>query len=146
MTKSANKKLFQAVRNYLKANRLMTLGTSFKNRPWSATVFFAFDKDFNILFFSREDTRHCQNIKKNGFVSVAINQDWGKPGNVRGLQMTGIASKANKKQKGKYYPLYRARFPWADEFPDHALYIVRPKELHYIDQEFFGHFYRVKIL
>lgn len=141
-----DKKLFQAVRNYLKTNRLMTLGTSYKNRPWSATVFFAFDDDFNILFFSREDTRHCQNIKKNKFVSVAINQDWGKPGLIKGLQITGIASRISKNQREKFYSLYCARFPWAAEFPDHSLYVVKPVEIHYIDQEFFGHFHRVKII
>lgn len=141
-----DKKLFQAVRNYLKTNRLMTLGTSCKDRPWSATVFFAFDEDLNILFFSREDTRHCQNIKKNKFVSVAINQDWGKPGFVKGLQITGIASKISAKQKKKHFSIYCARFSWAAEFPDHALYVIKPAEIHCIDQEFFGHFHRVKIL
>ncbi len=124
----------------------MALGTSFKDRPWSATVFFAFDNDLNILFFSREDTRHCQNIKKNKYVSAAINQDWGKPGLVKGLQMTGIASKVSVKQQKKYFLIYSERFPWAEKFPDHSLYVIRPTEVHYIDQEFFGHFYRVKIL
>lgn len=146
MIKNMNNKLFQVVRSYLKANRLMTLGTSLENRPWSATVFFAFDKDFNILFFSREDTRHCQNIKKNKYVSFAINQDWGKSGLIKGLQMTGIASRISKKQHAKFYSLYCARFPWAAEFPDHSLYIIKPTEIHYIDQKFFGHFHRVKVL
>lgn len=141
-----DKKLNQKVLRYLKGNRLMTLGTSYKDRPWSATVFFAFDNDVNILFFSREDTRHCQNIKKNKFVSIGINQDWGKPGLVKGLQITGIASRISKKQHAKFYPLYCARFPWAAEFPDHSLYVIKSTEIHYIDQNFFGHFHRVKIL
>ena len=141
-----DKKLIQKVLKYYKGNRLIALGTSFKNRPWSATVFFAFDNNFNVLFFSREDTRHCQNIKKNKYVSAAINQDWGKPGFIKGVQMTGIASKIPKKQRAKFYALYCARFPWANEFPDHSLYIIKPAEIHYIDQKFFGHFHRVKIL
>ena len=141
-----DKKFIQKVLKYFKGNRLMTIGTSCKDRPWSAAVFFAFDEKFNILFFSREDTRHCQNIKKNKYVSAAINQDWGKPGLVKGLQMTGIALKISKKQREKFYFLYCARFPWANEFPDHSLYIIKPTEIHYIDQEFFGHFHRVKIL
>lgn len=145
-TQMPDKKLIQKVLKYLKGNRLMALGTSYKDRPWSATVFFAFDEDLNILFFSREDTRHCQNIKNNKFVSIVINQDWGKSGLVKGLQMTGIASKVSKIQIAKYYSLYRARFPWAAEFPDHSLYVIKPTEIHYIDQEIFGHFYRVKIL
>ena len=141
-----DKKFIQKVLKYFKGNKLMTIGTSFKDRPWSATVFFAFDEKFNILFFSREDTRHCENIKNNKFVSVAINQDWGKPGLVKGLQMAGRASKVSRDKYKSLYLIYRSRYPWADEFPDHALYTIKPTEIHYIDQEFFGHFYRVKIL
>src|SRR3989344_4502697 len=127
-----NKKLTRVALNYLRRNRLMTLGTSCQGKPWLATVFFAFDEKFNILFFSREDTRHCKNIKKNKYVSIAINQDWGNPGLVKGLQMTGIALKISKKQREKFYFLYCARFPWANEFPDHSLYIIKPTEIHYI--------------
>lgn len=141
-----DKKLTQKIVTYLKGNRLMTLGTCFEDRPWNATVFFAFDENFNILFFSREDARHCENIKKNKFVSVAINQDWGKLGLVKGLQITGIASRVANKQIDKFYSLYRVRFPWVGEFPDHSLYVIKPIEIHYIDQEFFGHFHRVRIL
>ena len=69
----------------------MTIGTSLKDRPWNATVFLHLIK-ISIFCFSREDTRHCQNIKINKYVSVAINQDWGKSGLIKGLQMIGIAS------------------------------------------------------
>src|SRR3989344_9524945 len=110
-----NKKLTRVALNYLRRNRLMTLGTSCQGKPWLATVFFAFDEKFNILFFSREDTRHCKNIKKNKYVSIAINQDWGKPGLVKGLQMAGRASKGSRDKYKSLYLIYRSRYPWADE-------------------------------
>ena len=133
---------------YLTQNKLMTLGTSWKNKPWGATVFFAYDKkQLNILFYSREDTRHCQHIKRNPWVSVVINHARKeKVGFIKGLQIAGRAIKVPEKQFRHYYALYKSRFKWADEFSsDHALYIINPSEVWLIDQKFFGHFFRVRI-
>lgn len=136
------------VREYLKQNRLITLGTSTGNKPWAATVFFAYDKNLNLIFYSREDTRHCQHIKRNPYVSVAINQDWKeKRGFIKGLQITGRASKIAKAQYNRYYAIYKSRFKWADKFAsDHILYLVKPLEIWYINQKLFGHFNRVRII
>ncbi|HBT81579.1 hypothetical protein A3B26_00570 [Candidatus Giovannonibacteria bacterium RIFCSPLOWO2_01_FULL_48_47] len=135
------------VLEYLKQNRLMSLGTSSANKPWAATVFFAYDKNLNLIFYSREDTRHCRHIKRNPYVSAAINQDWKEKGGIKGLQITGRASKITKKQYNRYYAIYKSRFRWADEFAsDHILYLVKPLEVWYINQKLFGHFRRVKMI
>ena len=125
----------------------MALGTSYSDRPWAATVFFAYDENFNLLFYSREDTKHCRNITKNQYVSVVINHDWkdGR-GHIRGLQMTGRAYKVLGQKYKRYYALYKSRFSWADDFAaDHVLYLIKPSTVWYIDEKFFGHFYRVRI-
>ena len=146
--KGKNKKqLFKRVLRYLSRNRLMALGTARNNKPWLATVFFAYDQNCNILFYSREDTRHCQYIAKNPHVSIAINEDHGTAGFIKGLQTAGKASKVRQRDYKKYYAIYKKRFPWADTFAsDHILYIIKSTELHLIDQKFFGHFFRVRIL
>lgn len=133
---------------YLRRNRLMTLGTSLNNKPWAATVFFAFDKNLHLLFYSREDTRHSQHIKRNPHVSIVINHDWkDKRGFIRGLQIIGRAAKVLPKDYSHYYYIYKSRFQWADDFAeDHILYIIKPKEVWYIDQKLFGHFYRVRVI
>ena len=133
---------------HLKRNRLMTLGTSTGNKPWAATVFFAYDKNLEILFYSREDTRHCMQIRKNPHVSVVVNHDWqGKNGHIRGLQITGRAAAVPQKKHAHYYAIYRSRFPWADKFTsDHRLYRIIPREVWYIDETLFGHFHRVRII
>lgn len=133
---------------YLGRNRLMTLGTSFNNKPWAATVFFAFDKKLHLLFYSRKDTRHCRHIGINPHVSIVINHDWkDKSGFIRGLQITGRATKVLPKDYSRYYYIYKSRFRWADDFvSDHLLYIIKPKEVWYIDQKLFGHFYRVRVI
>ena len=143
----SQKRKVAAVLNYLAKNRLMTLGTSFKNKPWVATTFFAFDNKFNIIFYSRDDTKHSREIRKNANVSVVINHTWKQAGGgINGLQMTGRASKVSKKDYVHHCSLYKKRFSWADDFvSDHRLYIIKPKEIWLIDEKLFGHFHRVRV-
>ena len=147
MEKRNKKQLFKRALRYLSQNRLMALGMSRDNKPWLATVFFAYDTQCTILFYSGEDTRHCQYIAKNPNVSIAINEDHGTAGFIKGLQATGKATKVSARDYTKYYAIYKKRFPWADTFAsDHLLYIIKPTELHLIDQKFFGHFFRVRVI
>ncbi|MBI1975046.1 MAG: pyridoxamine 5'-phosphate oxidase family protein [Parcubacteria group bacterium] len=135
------------VLEFLGQNRLMTLGTASRNKPWAATVFFAYDKKRKIIFYSREDAKHCKHIRQNPHVSVAINHNWkGAKGGIRGLQIIGRATKVPKQTYRSSYALYKARFKWADEFvDDHSLYRIMPTEVWYIDQDLLGHFYRVRV-
>ncbi len=131
---------------FLAKNRLMSLATSAGNKPWATTVFFAYDANCTIFFYSREDTKHCRNIGKNPNVAVTFNQYAGKPNSIKGLQITGRASKVPPRARAKCYRIFTKRYPWAKNFAgDHALYTIRPEEIHYIDQELFGHFFRVRI-
>ena len=143
MTKAYLKKV---VLQYLKKTNLCALATCWKNQSWSATVFFAYDNTFNLFFFSREDTRHCVCIAHNPIVSVAMHQGWVKGKMIQGLQFVGQAKKVAAKDLKKYDAIYKKRYPWAAEFPDHVLYMIKPREVHYIDQKRFGHFYRVRII
>lgn len=131
---------------YLKKNRLLSLGTTAGKKPWSATVFFAYDKKYNFLFYSRSNTRHAKNINKNPWVSGTINQDWGEPGFVRGVQFVGKVKKVPEKELKKWYAILKKRHPWAERYKDHSLYRITPEELYYIDHKKFGHFFRVRII
>jgi len=148
MPKISQQQKIKKVVEYLGRNRLMTLGTAERNKPWLATLFYAYDKKLNLYFYSREDTRHCQYLKKNPSVSVAINHDWRNPdGTIKGLQIAGRARKIPQKNYQRCYALYKSRFRWADEFAeDHKLYVIKPLEIWYIDEKLFGHFYRVRML
>lgn len=131
----------------LRRNRLMALGTSSNGNPWGATVFYAYDRALNLFFYSREDARHCKDIEKNHRVSVVINHEWRNPdGTIKGLQMVGRAQKVSKREYRRNFSTYKARFRWADDFTaDHVLYRITPREVWYIDQKLFGHFYRVRM-
>ncbi len=144
----SQKQKLKAVFEYLKKNRLISLATIAGNKAWSATVFFAYDKKINILFYSRPDTRHCLQIKKNKNVSLVINHTWNqKGGGINGLQIVGEARAISQKEYSKYYKIYKKRMNWADDFKsDHRLYIIRPKEIWLIDEKLTGHFHRVKVI
>lgn len=140
--------LVNKVSEFLSKNRLMALATTDGKRSWSATVFYAYDSKFNLLFFSKETTRHCKEISKNPNVSVAINHTWRySDGSIRGLQLAGRASKVSKKDCGRCYAVYKSRFKWADDFTsDHVIYVIKPKEIWYIDEKLLGHFYRERVI
>ncbi len=148
MKQIPKKEITRSVLAYLGKNRLMTLGTSMNNKPWAATVFYAFDKKANLIFYSRPGTKHCRHIKQNPYVSMVINHNWrNTDGTIKGLQITGRASKVLQRDYRRIYALYKKRFKWADEFaPDHVLYLIKPKEIWYIDQKLFGHFNRVRAI
>ncbi len=131
---------------FLGENRLMSLATSAGNKPWATTVFFAYDANCTIFFYSREDTKHCRNIGKNPHVAVTFNQYAGKPNSIKGLQVTGRAAEVAAREYARCYTIFTKRYPWAKKFSgDHTLYAIHPREIHYIDQELFGHFFRVRM-
>lgn len=149
MTKTISKKvMIEKVLEYMEANRLMSLGTSLKDKPWLATVFYVSDEKMNIFFYSREDTRHCVNIAKNTNVSVVINHTWKYPdGKEKAIQLAGKASKVSKSDYARCYKMYKKLFTRADEFKsDHILYVIKPTEVWYLDEKLFGHFNRVRAI
>ena len=145
MKRVSKRAIIKKIFEYLGKNRLMTLGTATNNKPWATTVFYAFDKKFNLIFYSRSDTKHCQHIKINPYVAVVINHHWrDADGTIKGLQITGRASKVSTRDYPRIYALYKKRFKWAEDFAsDHIFYLIKPIEIWYIDQKLFGHFNRV---
>lgn len=133
MTEDELKKL---ILEYLEKNKLMTVATADNNIPWAATVFFAFDQGLNLYFISREDRRHSQEIIKNPVVAITINQDFGKPGKVKGVQIQGEAAISEDRQD---LDKFIKRFAWAQKFLDsHKLFKIKPTFIRYLDDEKFG--------
>jgi uncharacterized protein YhbP (UPF0306 family) len=56
------KKYFNAVRPYLDHLELMVIASSYKDQPWCATVYFAFDESLIFYFLSRANRRHSEEI------------------------------------------------------------------------------------
>ena len=99
-----------AIARMLAAHNTLTLATSQENRPWSATVFFASDADFNFYFVSDVRTRHAKDMLANPRVALAMNPDVDNWDDVRGLQVEGTAARVAGVARAKALALYLAKF------------------------------------
>jgi uncharacterized protein YhbP (UPF0306 family) len=87
--------------DFLKTQKLMIVATS-GDFPWIANVYFTFDDNLNLYFFSDPNTLHCRQIAQNGAVAVSIvdsHQDVSQL--KRGLQISGIAEQISDMEKIK---------------------------------------------
>lgn len=134
------------VLTYLETNRLMALASSHNNKPWAVTVFFAYDTELNLYFYSKPDTEHCKQIDSNNQVAVAIHQNWGEPGLIKGVQLTGICTKPTGEEYTTSFNVYSRCHNWAHTYPDHVIYKIKPVVLYYLDHKLFGHFNRVRVV
>lgn len=134
---------------YIAKNKIATIAVSFRNRPWAATVFFAYDQNLALYFMSDIQTRKAKNILQNPKVAVAINEDWGGKGVVRGLQIEGKARMVAKKETEEAYFLFARRHPWVKSFihsekdlhsevQTNRLFKIIPQKIVYQDDELFG--------
>lgn len=81
------------VLKFLESRKLMIVGT-YNKLPWSASVYYLFDDNFNLYFVSSPKTKHCVNISKNPKVSVVIvNTEQNPEGKKKGFQGRGMAKK-----------------------------------------------------
>lgn len=123
----------------------MTLATGSGKSLWAATVFFAYDDDFNLYFYSNPTTLHCRNIAKDSGVVFTINQDWGGHGKIRGIQGRGNASKPTGYEYVLSFNLFEKRYSWVKQFPNHVIYKIAVSEMYLIDSTYYGHFDRMKV-
>jgi hypothetical protein len=99
-----------AIARMLAGHNTLTLATSRDGAPWSATVFYASDGEFNLYFVSDHRTRHAQDMAVNSRVALAINADPDNWNDVRGLQIEGEAAKVEGAERAKALALYLAKF------------------------------------
>jgi uncharacterized protein YhbP (UPF0306 family) len=78
---------------FLNSQHLMVLATS-SDKPWSAIVYYAVDKQFNFYFLSEPTTEHCKIIAKNPFVACSVYNSSQKVTDKKiGVQLSGKAEK-----------------------------------------------------
>ena len=87
--------------NYLKSQHTLYLAT-YDGKPWTSTVFYAVDNDFNFYFISEPTTRHSKAIEKNKLISCSIaDSNQVVTDKKIGVQIEGIASEVKNKNKLK---------------------------------------------
>lgn len=104
--------LRKLVKKYLSKTTVMQLSTCVNNKPWTCTVFFAYDEKFNLYFISRNTRRHSIELSKNLNVSGAIVVSYKTAGYpVVGLQFEGKAYLVLRKEFGRLSKIFLKRFP-----------------------------------
>lgn len=83
----------ELIQEYLKQAKLMQLATVKENNPWVCSVWFGFDDDLNIYFFSATNRRHSLEIEKDERVAGAIVLPQAPEDQPRGLQFEGKAKR-----------------------------------------------------
>ena len=97
-------------RKIIESNQYMTLGTSDANgSPWVSPVVYAHDKNWNLYFISIPESRHCQNIKVNNRVAVAIFDSQQSVGEGVGLQIEGVVEETTLKDAPLVTKMYFSR-------------------------------------
>lgn len=83
--------------------------------PHAASVFYALDGEFDLLFLSREDSRHARDIYREGRVAATVtdsDQHWRE---VRGVQLWGQARALGGNSRLAALTRYATRLPLLKE-------------------------------
>lgn len=140
--------LKQQVLSYLERHNTMTLGTSSRDVPWTATVFYASD-GLRLYFFSAPDSRHCQNLVLNPRVAVTVQEDYHDWREIKGIQLEGTVVLVDSvAEKAKAMRVYARKYPevialftnpasglFYKAFLKVKFYCVVPQKLFFIDNE-----------
>lgn len=77
------------IEEYLKNARLMQVATTVKDKPWVCSVWFGYDSELNIYWFSSPERRHSREVMQNQQVAAAIALPQTPQDPPRGLQLEG---------------------------------------------------------
>ncbi|SPP99688.1 Heme iron utilization protein [Candidatus Sulfobium mesophilum] len=122
------KEIRQAISDYLKNHRKMTLATvTLDGRPLAHTVEYVSDDGPVLYFATRKTTRKAQNIMKNENVSLAVDEDYDDWMKIQGVQAEGRATILSQEKDIKYArELFLKKFPFVAEFaPDPDMIFVK---------------------
>ncbi len=99
----------ERVVKFIKKHHVLTLATAVEGMPYCANAFYAFDPLHNrLIFTSSSQTRHGAEMEQNPNVAASIVWETKLVGRIQGLQLTGVATKANDRDQS----LYIKRFPY----------------------------------
>lgn len=110
--KTTNEEIIAAAKEIMQNNIVATLCTSVGNETHANNIYFAYNNDLEIVFVSDKDTKHAENIEKNGKVSIVVyNAPVAYGSNHQGVQIQGICTLASGLNLVECWHLYTKRFP-----------------------------------
>jgi len=141
-----NKDLRSLIIDYMERQKLMQLATVDNGNPWVCNVWYGFDDDLNIYFFSATNRRHSIEAEKDNRVAGAMALPHTPEDVARGLQFEGTSEKlTNKDDIAKARSVYEGRIFDAKTIDDliahkerpHAFYKIAPSKFVLFDVENF---------
>jgi uncharacterized protein YhbP (UPF0306 family) len=138
----ASRRLASVTRSLLDASNLCTIATvGLGSRAYVNTAYFAWSRDFGIVWLSEPRAKHSRNLRTNKTVAIAVYdsaQEWGKPD--RGIQLFGTAHRAEVAEAEAAERLYAERFPaFRDaDLGAYRFYAFQPHRLKLFDEESLG--------
>lgn len=139
-------KLRELIVEYLQEQKLMQLATVDNGNPWVCTVWFSFDDELNLYFFSAINRRHSLEINKDQRVAGAIAKPHTPTDIPRGVQFEGRAAKlADKNAEQAARATYEGRIFNAEKIDQlmahqqwpHAFYKITPAKFVLFDAKNF---------
>jgi uncharacterized protein YhbP (UPF0306 family) len=131
-------RLAATARRLLDASTLCAIATvTARGRAHLNTAYFAWSRDFDIVWLSEPLARHSRNLRANNSVAIAVydsSQTWGKPD--RGIQLFGSAREARGEDAEQAETRYTKRFPdFAEgDLSAYRFYVFRPRRLKLFDE------------
>jgi uncharacterized protein YhbP (UPF0306 family) len=138
----ASQRLPSVARSLLDASNLCTIATvGLGSRAYVNTAYFAWSRDFGIVWLSEPRAKHSRNLRTNKTVAIAVYdsaQQWGKPD--RGIQLFGTAHRAEVAEAEAAERLYAKRFPAfrGTDLGAYRFYAFLPRRLKLLDEESLG--------
>jgi uncharacterized protein YhbP (UPF0306 family) len=135
-------RLAATARRLLDASTLCAIATMGPGGPAHInTAYFAWGREFDLVWLSEPRAGHSRNIDANDSVAVSIydsHQTWGKPD--RGIQLFGSAEKVELAAAAEVEALYANRFPGyrRDDLGAYRFYRFRPRRLKLFDEPELG--------
>lgn len=138
----AARRIATTARRLLDASTLCAIATvSTDGRAHVNTAYFAWSREFDLVWLSDPDARHSRNVRANSTVAIAVydsSQTWAQPG--RGIQLFGSARELSGRAAHEAERVYASRFPEYSqaEFGSYRLYRFRPHRLKLFDERVLG--------
>ena len=103
---------------FIKSNQVLTLATSFNNKPYCALCFYVFDEELNqLIFLASDKTRHINECLGNILVAGSINNCVTEVEKIQGIQFEGEFIAPNQLNTINLYKKYYKKFPIAAAMP-----------------------------
>jgi len=109
------------VEQYLRAHHTMTVATmgptasNAGNAPHAASVFYAMDDSFRLVFLSKPSSLHGTHIGEVAPVAVTVSEDYQDWEMIRGVQLWGEARRLTGMAKTGALAVYLRRFPFVGD-------------------------------